>query len=664
MTSKREMDRKSWCRRTKPRRLREETEEGASNTSTDLFDIDTCQLLYNLNNRPIIRPLPAVHAMLAVAPQRRSGHQPIGKILRDSSDAKKNLDVDRTSDEKKKEAALRTTSEMPLMKDFLKKISNRKKKVIDTSKDEKCHEDTVEKKDNSDGVKSEREIGSSEKSPIDQISTILTKGHHRKFQELLAIFGKNANNAVEDLSYKNRMARKKEFGILCELFLEERNAYSLALEQFRLDNSKRFAIGFNVPGPASKFVGIKSQFIKRYKDRWEQSKIKPSKSYGKLIQTISLNGSLPMSPIDVEMFSPEIIYKDQNRDFVCNDFSLEKIKSTLENKTLQEQRNILRVDSNTLLSEDEKARELATKYDVDVVLSSNALEAMITSQKWDLPILCDSSSSLVRPIVFFEDPIPAPSNPRECLTVGITEALYGQLLCNMNEGEEKVNHGNGCNTYTLLTLTLQTTKVKVLVRSRNYLFDSNNRPVILRGQVEYFSNYGMEDIPVHESAWWFIQKVLQPDCRLLLCRVDALSTRVIRIEEKSVADAILGHNPADSEIGLGTLGRFESNGNVTVEHQIQMIVNVIFGATRIERDRRWGLICYPSRCDDGVSHGVASVHKALGNNQKISPCFEVEKAWKEAEAVFLNAIDFRLWTWENEDRVPYCFPLQEEKCTV
>ena len=101
------------------------------------------------------------------------------------------------------------------------------------------------RKEDSDGVKSEREIRSSEKSPIDQISTILTKGHHRKFQELLAIFGKNANNAVEDLSYKNRMARKKEFGILCELFLEERNAYSLALEQFRLDNSKRFAIGFN-----------------------------------------------------------------------------------------------------------------------------------------------------------------------------------------------------------------------------------------------------------------------------------------------------------------------------------------------------------------------------------------------------------------------------------
>ena len=96
-------------------------------------------------------------------------------------------------------------------------------------------------------------------SPLDQYSTVLTHGHHKRFRELLAMFG-SQNTSTASNGNVQRL-RKKEFKSICDLFRQERKLYSEALREFWNANSERFNLGFKTQCAASQFISIKSQYI-------------------------------------------------------------------------------------------------------------------------------------------------------------------------------------------------------------------------------------------------------------------------------------------------------------------------------------------------------------------------------------------------------------------
>ncbi len=387
--------------------------------------------------------------------------------------------------------------------------------------------------------------------------------------------------------------------------------------------------------------------------------------FGESIQTISLHshsaasGSLFASPIGIEMFSPQVVFGVQKtvKEPLSGKISMDGIVNTLKKKVLQQQKNLVRDDPGLLISEDEKAKDLAFEHSVDIVTTANVIEVLVRTKKWNIPLLCTEKHE--KGVVFIEDSLPTPSDPRECLSVGFTEALYGQV-------QRSNNYSGKCEgryIYTLLTFTRRAAKVRVLVRSVDYLVDSEIRPIVLLGQVEYFSECGYEDAPAEDRAWWFMLKVLRPHCRLALCRVDARTAGVLEVEEKGVADAIIAHNPVADETGLNSLGRFECTSNVQFESRIQSMTDFFFATMTFERDDHWSMICHPPRASsDTVLCGTASVHKEI-NCKKKGPkstastdrVINFENDWEVGKAVFLNDIDFRGWAW-NHERFPYTFP--------
>lgn len=218
-------------RGTKPKRLRLETSidtEGQANGS--IYEVDASRFLFDLNTRPIRRPLPAINAMLTTAPQRRNsaGSRAGGKNGND--------DVD----EKQREVEERTGSKMPLLSVFFEASKRTKRRQAEMKNGQSDEGDDI-----SGGGKQILPNGDDERCPLDKFSVTLTRGHHKRFRELLAVFGKNANSSTDKhLSYKDRMSRKKEFRVLCDLFREERRMYGQALEDFRRQNSDRFRVGF------------------------------------------------------------------------------------------------------------------------------------------------------------------------------------------------------------------------------------------------------------------------------------------------------------------------------------------------------------------------------------------------------------------------------------
>ncbi len=195
----------------------------------NIFEIDPYELFEDINHRLIVRPLPAVQTMLAVAPKQRTGHNMKAR----NSQHDKNIHSDSQA-----EAESRTGSDIPLLKLFFKKIEGRKKSL----KKEEDEELVIPIRD---GMKARTDTDEfmTYKSPLDSTSTLLTMGHHQKFKELLGIFGRNKSGNGDEKSFSHRN-RKKEFRTLCSLFREERELYSAALDKFLQDNSDRFTLGF------------------------------------------------------------------------------------------------------------------------------------------------------------------------------------------------------------------------------------------------------------------------------------------------------------------------------------------------------------------------------------------------------------------------------------
>jgi len=666
--------------RTKPKRLRSEfflnTSSSINNNDDDDDDddtgIDTSSQAYEIDhmdffnsmyrNPPTVRPLPAISTMLAIKPQHRESG--VG-----GASAKKEQTTKGDYSSKN----------IPLLREFFDSVRHITKNndVVDGEfqLDQGGHGQTKDENSSDDRDTSKR---NSDDNDIDlnQCSTVVTSGHHKRFTELLLELEKEVSPDTKQRkkwAFRNQPARRNEFRKLCDLFQEERRLYVLALNKFCQENIDKFLIGFRVSGPASEFVHVNAEFVKGYIKRWNEKYSNHSNKYGPYTQAISLHetGHKLNIILGGNMFNPTILKRRTESAIPKLNINWEVLLN--QNKKLKSR--IVTELSDTLLCDDAVARKLAITNNVDMIVTSGALEALLRQPgspytRWTIP------GHFKQAIFCMEDPLPTISTPRECLSVGIREALYNHAL-ELGTNYEFTNTNpsskiRGQHTYTLLTIPYSTSKQqKILVRSTNYLMDENERPLIFHSQLEYFvSHHGVEEFTCHERAIWLLNKILQKDCRVFVGRVDPNTAEVLALEEKSVADAMTSNDVSISERYLDSLGPIFSQDENDIMRLFQNLSTVLVAAKLIEKiDNSQHVICLPGRTITTHPQTTATVHKALqkeifGNSNQMGIVVDIEKELNDATAVLLdkNALlsCFRSWRWKFK-RLPFTFPMDDEE---
>lgn len=608
--------------------------DGTGTTTID-FELNAHEFLLGLNTRPIRRPLPAIHTMLAAAPQR-------GKTSTDDE----NVDIENR-------ASRRNYSQIPILLSFRQELQNQVGVEI-------AHESSRD----TGTFDSSKQGASDEYASIDQCSKVLTRAHHVRFRKLLLIFGMNASN--NDAPTK---AKKKEFQTLCELVGEERRLYGEALREFCTANAERFHLGFKIPCHASQFVDIRSQYIHSYKRAWLNSSASEARFYGPCIQTISLlnhhtnysgsgkiHGGINAQITLMDTLSPKHVFqRTVGRPLPV--VNAEKLKEVLKEGTcLRASKRIVKSCNDSLfLYQDLDAQRLAEEYNVQVILTERVMMSLIKETKWILPLsqkkVVQSNTNRSKVLVFIEDPMPTSCSSRECLSFGFIDALYGSLY------DTDVPTGSRQYNYTLMNFW-GSSSFRVLVRSETFVLDEDGGPLSMDVSLEYFPDRGMELIPVRDRTQWLVHKMLHSKAKQLLFRIDPETTKILSMEEKGVADVLTSEDPTKDEKGLDSLGDFENIENdKSPDELIQGMMDLCHATTKLNHDfASRNIICYPARyqCSTPVvSHQVASVHKETKDTSDV----DIMKEMDDSFQVHL-APTFHPWSWTH-DRIPYTFPWKE-----
>ena len=435
------------------------------------------------------RPLPSIVSILAVAPQHRRSQQQQqatkGGWRKAETKEDKGVELQRKH---QIQASARTGKEMPLLREFFARLDDLG--------------ETHETKEQQEPPKVQTVVETEDKHrcALDQSSTLLTAGHHKRYRELLSELStaSSFHPRISLASHKSRIkkvlnpTRYKEFETLSHLFDQERQLYMNALQLLRQEWALRFQLGFQrtttttTKGDKScahLFVSIMTQKYQRqlrlYGPREKESDDSGSglpRYYGKCCQLVSLQEFSPSSSslgpkhqIDINAFSSRIIHSSilKTPQTLSNDWSERLLNSTI--RPISQKSQWKPFPSKTLLQEDEVAQTLAREHKVDVILSSSTLLTLLNRPghaltKWMLPIasieLESSSSSFsssiskqkpkmnhvkttLKSVVVVEDPILGPVTPRERLEVGFERAMVWNLLegRKSSKGEESTIDG-------------------------------------------------------------------------------------------------------------------------------------------------------------------------------------------------------------------------------
>ena len=596
------------------KRLRQESEPPEMDDSdADRYKYNPNEFMNEFQPRLIHRPLPSVQAMLSVAHQGKRSDKidPITK-----------------------------TSQIPILDDFFQHLKQRSIQWNPSAYIDKpqSSEETAQIAD------------SSHSSPLEIRSTILTDGHHQRYKELLQIFGPLATqDAFSKLSYQNKIARKREWNTLKDMVTEERKQYALAWERFKQEHVHRFHIGFKVPSYISHFASMKAEYIESYKQRWFSSKIKPPLYYGTSVQNIYLVQNVPLDLNNLDTFAPKVLLRKRVGHGCACTIPLETLKQSLAGLKLSKSQVKNHLDSSRLLCEDESAKTLAKEHELDIVMTAKAMETMLRSNEWNLPILHIGKT------VFIEDPVLTPTGPKECLSYGLTAGLIQDII--MVHSKTEISETlSGEYYYTALTLKARSACIKVLVRSFVSLQDNHGHPIVLDCNPKFFSELSEEEPSGKDRAYWLIQKLIIPDSALLACSIDVDSSSLSCISEKRIADALEVNETLAAESGLGTLGPFEAflvGG--TLEQSLQTLTNVLIGVGIIQKSDEHCLIILSE-----TTNGIATVHRAV--TEPSQNLIDITKQFQDSVNVFQNKTwlllhEFSPWKWIHK-RIPFSFQTQ------
>lgn len=585
----------------------------------DMYEYNPDEFLVELQQHVIYRPLPSADTLIAASYQQTTsandGMYPY---------------------EKNKSSSAGPRS-IPLLDDFFRKIRNKDSNIP------------------SDNADSNEKVDSIAAVPLslDRTSTVLTDGHHKRFRELLQVFGPTApSDALSRLSYPNQISRKREWNAVQTLIVEERKQYAEAWEQFKTDHVDRFLLGFknNTNPDVSYYAGRRAEYIQQYQHRWLNCATQPFGLYGSCVQTISLIQNVKLDLSDLDQFSPKILHRKMvGSGGNIPRISVQELKNHLEGSYLHKLNVKQYLDSESLLCEDDTAKDLASKHDCDVIMTADGLESILRSQQWNL-----SMSSPFGKAMYIEDPIPSCSGPRECLSYGFRVGLIHHILEYLKH--DSAEYICGEHIYSMVHFHIRNTNIKVLVRSYVFIHDENGKPIVFDCQPMYFSELGEDEPSGNDRGLWFMQKLLLGDSTLLCCSVDVHTSAFMFIKERGISDALQISEILVSEKNLQTLGIFENILKATsLEKSLQVLMNVLSGVTIIERDGKHSIIQYSASIGD-----FASVHK--GTLITDLNCIDIRNVLHESANVFQNKVwllnhEFRLWKWRYH-RIPFTFQLE------
>jgi len=339
--------------------------------------------------------------------------------------------------------------------------------------------------------------------------------------------------------------------------------------------------------------------------------------------------------------------------------------------------------SYCFLSDDLKAKDLAYEYGVDVIMTARAMEYLLqrpgySTTQWNVPIsYVDMSSASItnfrrkqsNRIVIIEDPIPQSLTPRQCLNFGVSDAIVKQITQSKPSSDDLEKAEDNLSSQVVFSLLNfpaigKTTKpIKILVRSYNHILDEQGKPIRIYSHLEYFVDRGLEEQTSHERSVLMMEKMLQPDGRVFLCRIDVQNMKVVLTEEVTSAQLIVGHNKKESWFSR-TFLPLDKDERV----HFQSFTFLLHGIMKNSCPGKY-LLCIPSR-DASVSLPLttATVHKSISpaeaNTSDINNFIDIGKELDKATEVSLGRKSlfncFRLWTWTHEKNkcIPYTFKPQ------
>ena len=498
----------------------------------------------------------------------------------------------------------------------------------------------------------------------DSSRSSLTHGQHSRYLQLTSELERSAQKGFRFGSPKAR-----EFKRLKEAVKSEREAFGVAMDDFRQKNISRFLMGFNGPELASKFIEAGSWLLSRYRRQLDNSPTPTPLHYNaKYIQTISLhdvslaacNGGIEDGDIfDLGSFAAKIVYSTNTDDVKRMNTSCLEMDAT-HGELLRPARKG-RPEATILLHEDQTMVELATKYDAHVMTTSDTFSELLRRPgedltRWMVPL---SSIAVTRrsKIVVAQNPIPRRATTREWLTRGYSESLF-EYVCT-KDAQNRV--GKVQYVYSLLNLPFSGSSnqaCRVLVRSVNSLLDDSGRPVHLHLNLEYFHERGLEEeYSHHERCKWIMHKLLQPESRVLATRVDPKTAQIVAVEEKSVAHALAGPS-GQQTVAFHGLAHFSTASRL------------LRAASRLGNGHH--ILCLPGRCQASLSaslpHAISTVtvHKAAEKGEAAidDDCIGIDIEIKEANAAFTStsALLACYQPWEQKDdnlQISFTFPLRD-----
>ena len=493
---------------------------------------------------------------------------------------------------------------------------------------------------------------------IKQSLALLTPGQQKRYLQLT---GQHQTERRTDLE-------RKELKRLNAIVTQEQQIYREALAKFYATHSDRFLLGFKTPQhPAYRFASFASSASEAANEPWKASTGVCTR-FGKCRQVLSLqlpglassSSKKEQRPsVDVASLKFETVFKTST---MPPDFK--GPLPTGNNSIPPPSRESL--PTKMLLRDDKTAKELAIKHKASIVTTAETLESLLQlpgdlATQWIIYASTlsakdkggnekDYSSN----IFLLDVPLAqAFLSPRACLEAGFQEGLY-QWLGGSTGDESQSPDPQIQYMYSLwilpppttITLSRRSTPVRVLVRSTIRLV-SDGCPVRFRSRVEYFPERGAELPTSYEKALWILdQLVLGASAMTCTARIDPRTCEVLGWEETSVAHAFAGD--------LGTTSTTDPMMHWQGLLQLLQSVPTIGHGTD-------GLLCLPGR---DIQAPLVSVSVNAKSGPQEESVVDLDTVFQQAGAVVLNADALRRcprdWKWEDDERVPFTFPIVKD----
>jgi hypothetical protein len=503
--------------------------------------------------------------------------------------------------------------------------------------------------------------------PAASASSALTDAQHRRFLQLALSLEERSDKPVS--SWKE--ATRKEYNKLVRLVKSEQELYRRALAAFWAGNRDgRLSVGCttddsdsaaSAAAAAVPFVRaartLKEIHCATWRSRLGSGAV--PRSYGKCRQVITFEVSDQFTTLSLDSILPQVVQdgtsdakpadvtpdtRDAIQDVVPPDSVIPPPK--------QDDDGVF--GTSPLLVNDDEAFTLANTHNADVVTTEETLRSIlkIADHEKCPPLLIPVSRSTATSIVVMESPVPTSyASPRECLEVGVKEALR-QLLGNKNS-IDKPSFG-----YTILAIPCRTRlPLRVLVRHdcRVALGEDPREGQSIRGihaRVEYFPERGRELPASIDRSMWALDHLLSghsENAQVTICRVDPKDMRCVGWDDASWASATIEPSRWYENTNQGS----------AVDHW-RRLASLLSASRTIGAGRH--VLAFPGRRSDAALSAPLSVtvHESEEGGE-----IDLLTELKQSNGLPPGPVEFarcqRYWQWECENRVPYTFQVARPK---